>query len=698
MMQDIQYVSGVGEARAKLLNRELGIRTVGDLLNHFPFRYIDRTRIYPIREITEAAQLTYVQLRARILGVAYAGEGRKKRFTAYAQDETGRVELVWFQGIKWIEKKIEVGREYLIFGRPSFYRGELQLAHPEIETMEQALSRKAESGMQGIYPSTEKITSSFGTKGFYRLIQNAWALVGRSRLADPLPEEMRREYGLLALHEAYYNIHFPQSAELLRQAQYRLKFDELLGVQLGVQSRRTERLERQNGFLFPKVGETFNTFYNEKLPFPLTGAQKRVIKEIRQDTVSGFQMNRLLQGDVGSGKTAVAASIVYTSAKNGMQSALMAPTEVLAVQHFETFARLFENSGIRCELLTGSTKAKEKKEIKERLKNGEIDLIIGTHALIQDDVEFSRLGLVITDEQHRFGVKQRTGLCSKGDNPHVYVMSATPIPRTLALIFFGDLNVSILDELPPGRQKIDTYAVKSGKRGSMFEFIRKHLDLGYQAYIVCPLVEESELVQGVMSAEEYFKKAQPLFPNYRLDLLHGKMTPKKKDEVMMKFKNGETQLLISTVVIEVGVDVPNAVIMVIENAERFGLSQLHQLRGRVGRGKAKSHCILVTDATNDEATARMNIMCQTTDGFKIADEDLKLRGPGDFFGTRQHGLPKLRIADILTDTKILMQTQDLAQEIMASDCNFEREEHRQIGKQVMKKIYSLQVSNTANTI
>ena len=325
-------------------------------------------------------------------------------------------------------------------------------------------------------------------------------------------------------------------------------------------------------------------------------------------------------------------------------------------------------------------------------------MIIGTHALIQEDVEFERLGLVITDEQHRFGVKQRTGLCSKGDNPHVYVMSATPIPRTLALIFFGDLKVSVLDELPPGRQKIDTYAVKSGKRGSMFEFIRNHLDMGYQAYIVCPLVEESELMQGIMSAEEYFKKAQVPFNGYKLDLLHGKMTPKKKDEVMMKFKNGETQLLISTVVIEVGVDVPNAVIMVIENAERFGLSQLHQLRGRVGRGKAKSHCILVTDATGDEATARMKIMCETTDGFKIADEDLKLRGPGDFFGTRQHGLPKLRIADILTDTKILMQTQELAREIMSDKQNFNKKENQQIAKLVSKKINSLQVSNTANTI
>ena len=451
-----------------------------------------------------------------------------------------------------------------------------------------------------------------------------------------------------------------------------------------------------------KTGNIIEKDYSEEffglLPFTPTNAQKRAVKDAVFDMQSGKQMNRLLQGDVGSGKTAVAASIVYTAAKNGMQSALMAPTEVLATQHYETFVRLFSGTGIKCELLVGSTKAKDKKEIKERLKKGEIDLIIGTHALIQEDVEFERLGLVITDEQHRFGVKQRTGLCSKGDNPHVYVMSATPIPRTLALIFFGDLNVSILDELPPGRQKIDTYSVSSAKRGSMFEYIRKHLDEGYQAYIVCPLVEESEMMQGIMSAEEYYKKAQVPFNGYKIDLLHGKMTPKKKDEVMVKFKNGETQLLISTVVIEVGVDVPNAVIMVVENAERFGLSQLHQLRGRVGRGQAKSSCILVTDAKGEEAKARMRIMCETTDGFKIADEDLRLRGPGDFFGTRQHGLPKLKIADILTDTKILTQTQHLAMSIMEENRLFEREEYRQIAKLVARKIQSLQAVNAANTI
>lgn len=499
----------------------------------------------------------------------------------------------------------------------------------------------------------------------------------------------------MSLDSAIRNIHFPQSDEDLQSARDRLIFDELFILQLSLLTLKNSNITSDTENIITK---NYTDEFFSLLPFSPTGAQIRAVNEAVADMQSGKQMNRLLQGDVGSGKTAVAAAIIYNAAKNGMQSALMAPTEVLALQHFETFQKLFEGTGIICGLLTGSTKAKEKKEIKEALVNGEIDLIIGTHALIQNDVVFNKLGLVITDEQHRFGVKQRTGLCGKGENPHVYVMSATPIPRTLALILFGDLNVSVLDELPPGRQKTETYAVTTKKRGAMFDYIRKHLDAGYQAYIVCPLVEESELVQGVISAEEYYKKAQVPFAGYKLDLLHGKMSPKKKDAVMLKFKNGETQLLISTVVIEVGVDVPNAVIMVIENAERFGLSQLHQLRGRVGRGNVKSSCILVTDATGEEATARMNVMCETTDGFKIADEDLKLRGPGDFFGTRQHGLPKLRIADVMTDTKILMQTQSFAKELMATDRNFLKDEHKLIGRQVKKKIDSLQVENTANTI
>ena len=679
MMQDIQYVSGVGEARAKLLNRELGIRTVGDLLNHFPFRYIDRTRIYPIREITEAAQLTYVQLRARILGVAYAGEGRKKRFTAYAQDETGRVELVWFQGIKWIEKKIEVGREYLIFGRPSFYRGELQLAHPEIETMEQALSRKAESGMQGIYPSTEKITSSFGTKGFYRLIQNAWALVGRSRLADPLPEEMRREYGLLALHEAYYNIHFPQSAELLRQAQYRLKFDELLGVQLGVQSRRTERLERQNGFLFPKVGETFNTFYNEKLPFPLTGAQKRVIKEIRQDTVTGYQMNRLLQGDVGSGKTLVALISMLLAVDNGFQACLMAPTEILARQHFATITRMLEGIPVRVAILTGSSKTKERRTALEGIASGEVDLLIGTHALIEDKVQFQNLGFVVIDEQHRFGVEQRARLWTKNQRPpHILVMTATPIPRTLAMTLYGDLDVSVIDELPPGRRPIQTFHYTDSARLRLWGFLKKQIALGRQVYIVYPLIQESEAMdyKDLTDGYEAVSRDFPL-PQYVTEICHGKMKPQDKEASMARFKSGEAHILVATSVIEVGVDVPNATVMVIESAERFGLSQLHQLRGRVGRGGEQSYCILMSgDKLSKESRARLEAMCETTDGFRLAELDLKLRGAGDINGTMQSGMAfDLKIANPTRDVQVLTLTREAAEKVLKQDPHLDQPAH-----------------------
>ncbi len=678
---DIKYIKGVGEARATAF-RSLGVSTVGELLRFYPRAYEDWGNITPISQcvigenVCVKATVMFSPKNQRVKGGMLIAKG-----TVTDGDD---VIAVTFFNNKYIEKMLKSGEEYLFYGKITLGKfAAREMISPMFIKSAQSVEIKP------IYPQNKNITS----KVIQSAVQNA--LQNIDEIPEYLPAYILERFNLVTLDRAIRDIHFPKTDGDLQKARDRLIFDELFILQLSLLT-----LKEDNSAADTKniINKDYTKEFFSLLPFEPTNAQKRAVNEAIADMQSGKQMNRLLQGDVGSGKTAVAASIVYTASKNRMQSALMAPTEVLAVQHFETFTRLFENSGIRCELLTGSTKVKEKKEIKERLKNGEIDLIIGTHALIQDDVEFASLGLVITDEQHRFGVKQRTGLCSKGDNPHVYVMSATPIPRTLALIFFGDLNVSVLDELPPGRQKIDTYAVKSGKRGSMFEFIRKHLDMGYQAYIVCPLVEESELVQGVMSAEEYFKKAQPLFPNYRLDLLHGKMSPKKKDEVMMKFKNGETQLLVSTVVIEVGVDVPNAVIMVIENAERFGLSQLHQLRGRVGRGKAKSHCILVTDATGDEATARMNIMCETTDGFKIADEDLKLRGPGDFFGTRQHGLPKLRIADILTDTKILMQTQELAQEIMLDDSNFQREEHRQIGKQVMKKIYSLQVSNTANTI
>lgn len=678
---DIKYIKGVGEARA-LAFRSIGVSTVGELLRFYPRAYEDWSKILPISQCLIGEN---VCIKGTVMFPVKNERVRGGMLIAKATITDGDdVIAATFFNNKYIDKMLKSGEEYLFYGKITL--GKFS-AREMITPMFIKSSQSVE--IKPIYPQNKNITS----KIIQSAVQNALEKV--ETIPEYLPQEIIEEHNLVSLDTAIRNIHFPKDDEDLQRARDRLIFDELFILQLSLLSLKNENKEVKTKNILTK---DYTEEFFGILPFIPTNAQKRAVKEAIGDMQKGKQMNRLLQGDVGSGKTAVAAAIVYSSSKNGMQSALMAPTEVLATQHYETFVRLFSGTGIKCELLVGSTKAKDKKEIKERLKKGEIDLIIGTHALIQEDVEFERLGLVITDEQHRFGVKQRTGLCSKGDNPHVYVMSATPIPRTLALIFFGDLNVSILDELPPGRQKIDTYSVSSAKRGSMFEYIRKHLDEGYQAYIVCPLVEESEMMQGIMSAEEYYKKAQVPFNGYKLDLLHGKMTPKKKDEVMVKFKNGETQLLISTVVIEVGVDVPNAVIMVVENAERFGLSQLHQLRGRVGRGQAKSSCILVTDAKGEEAKARMRIMCETTDGFKIADEDLRLRGPGDFFGTRQHGLPKLKIADILTDTKILTQTQHLAMSIMEENRLFEREEYRQIAKLVARKIQSLQAVNAANTI
>ncbi len=677
---DIKNIKGVGEARATAF-RSVGVSTVGELLRFYPRAYEDWSKITPISQCIIGES---VCIKGTVMFPLKNERIRGGMLIAKATITDGDdVFAATFFNNKYIDKMLKTGEEYLFYGKMTL--GKFS-AREMISPMFIKASQKME--IRPIYSQNKNLTS----RNILSTVHNA--LENIDAIPEYLPQDIITRYNLVSLDTAIRNIHFPKNDEDLQQARDRLIFDELFILQLSLLCLKNENKEITTKNI---IKENYTEDFFSILPFNPTNAQKRAVEEAVSDMQSGKQMNRLLQGDVGSGKTAVAAAIVYTASKNGMQSALMAPTEVLATQHHETFIKLFENTGIKCELLVGSTKAKDKKEIKERLKNGEIDFVIGTHAIIQEDVEFQRLGLVITDEQHRFGVKQRTGLCSKGDNPHVYVMSATPIPRTLALIFFGDLKVSILDELPPGRQKIDTYAVRTNKRGSMFQFVRNHLDMGYQAYIVCPLVEESELIEGVISAEEYYEKAQVPFNGYKIDLLHGKMTPKKKDEVMMKFKSGETQLLISTVVIEVGVDVPNAVIMIIENAERFGLSQLHQLRGRVGRGQAKSHCILVTDATGDEAKARMKIMCDTTDGFKIADEDLKLRGPGDFFGTRQHGLPKLRIADIMTDTKILMQTQELAREIMEQNC-LSKPEYKQIEKLVSKKINNLQVSNTANTI
>ena len=687
---DIKYIPGVGEARAKLLDKELGIRTLGDMLSHYPFRYIDRTKIYRISEISEGDS-PLLQFRGRISGVNYIGEGRKRRFTAEISDGTGRAELIWFQGIKWIEKRIEVGREYLVFGRPSFYKGELSMIHPEIETIEKAFSRKAESGLQGIYSSTERLSSLLGTKGLYTIICNLWPLV-KEHIRETLPDSMRTQYGLIPLREAYYNIHFPQSPELLRQAQYRLKFDELLGIQLNIQARRSARLSKNNGFLFPKVGDVFNTFYTEKLPFPLTGAQKRVIKEIRQDTISGYQMNRLLQGDVGSGKTLVALISMLLAVDNGYQACMMAPTEILARQHYATFTRMLAGMNVRVAILTGASKTKERREALAGIADGSIHLLIGTHALIEDKVQFANLGFVVIDEQHRFGVEQRARLWTKNEQPpHILVMTATPIPRTLAMTLYGDLDVSVIDELPPGRQPIRTVHYTDAARLRLFGFMRQQIKMGRQIYVVYPLIRESETMdyKDLEDGYEAISRDFPL-PEYVTTVCHGRMKPEDKEESMRQFKSGEANIMVATSVIEVGVDVPNATVMVIESAERFGLSQLHQLRGRVGRGAEQSYCILMSgEKLSKEARQRLQAMCETNDGFRLAELDLKLRGAGDINGTQQSGMAfDLKIANPTLDVQILTVSRVAAAEALAADPTLTQAAHaglRELRQRYAKK-------------
>ena len=666
----IKFVPGVGEARARLLQRELGIATMRDMLYHFPFRYIDRTRIYKLSEIDENTSAAYVRFRAKVTGKSFTGEGRKRRFSIYVSDGTGSAELIWFQGIKWVEKRFEVGREYMVFGRPTFFRGELSMVHPEAELVEKALARREESGLQGIYPMTEALTSAVGAKGIYNIICSLWGIV-RESIVDYMPDALRRKYGLVPLSEALYNIHFPQSPERLRQAQYRLKFDELFGVQLNIQSRRSVRVGNRDGFVFNRVGDKFNTFYTTKLPFPLTGAQKRVVREIRQDTVSGCQMNRLLQGDVGSGKTVVALLSMLLAVDNGFQACMMAPTEILARQHFATIERMTEGVGVRVRILTGTTRTKERNEILADLAAGEIDILIGTHALIEDRVQFANLGFVVIDEQHRFGVEQRARLWTKNArSPHILVMTATPIPRTLAMTLYGDLDVSVIDELPPGRRPIKTVHYYDSARLRLFGFMREQIRLGRQVYVVYPLIRESEKMdyKNLQEGFEAIVRDFPL-PDFRVSVCHGKMKPADKEESMRQFKCGEADILVATSVIEVGVDVPNATVMVIESAERFGLSQLHQLRGRVGRGGEQSYCILMSsEKLSKESRKRLEAMCETNDGFRLAELDLKLRGAGDINGTLQSGVAfDLKIANPTLDNQILQLTQSAAIELLAAD-------------------------------
>lgn len=674
---DIKYLPGVGERRAALLASELNVRTFGDLLYYFPFRYIDRTRLFRIGEIGGEVP-AYIQIRARITGMAYEGEERKRRLRVFASDGTGTADLVWFSGTKWIEKRLEVGREYIIFGRPNLYHGELSFVHPEIDLVEKLINRPS-GGLQGVYSSTEKLNNAqLGTKGIYNLVCTLWQQVA-DHIPETLPESFVAAYDLLPRREALYNIHFPQSPDLLKRAEYRLKFEELLGIQLAILSRRATRTTAADGFYFPRVGEYFNTFYREKLPFELTGAQKRVIREIRADTVTGHQMNRLLQGDVGSGKTLVALMAMLLAADNGFQSCLMVPTEILARQHYASIERMIDGLGIRAAVLTGSTRKRERDEILEALARGEIHMLIGTHALLEERVQFDNLGLVVIDEQHRFGVEQRARMWTKNSRPpHILVMTATPIPRTLAMTLYGDLDVSVIDELPPGRKPIVTRHLYDSQRMKLFGFLRREIARGRQVYVVYPLIKESEKMdyKDLYDGFETLSREFPL-PEYRLSVVHGKLPPEEKNEGMRAFKEGETQIMVATSVIEVGVDVPNATVMVIESAERFGLSQLHQLRGRVGRGGEQSYCILMSgDKLSREARARLDAMVETTDGFRLSELDLKLRGAGDINGTQQSGMAfDLKIASLARDGAIVEYARRTAEALLEQDPTLARPEH-----------------------
>lgn len=666
---NIKFLAGVGERRAALMDKELGIRTYGDLLYYFPFRYVDRTKVYRIADVGGDAP-AYIQIRARVTGMAYEGEGRKRRLRVFTSDGTGNADLVWFQGAGWIEKRIEQGREYLIFGRPTLFRNELSFVHPEIDLVEKLINRPS-GGLQGVYGTTEKLTGlQLGSKGIYNLIVGMWEQV-QGYITETLPPQMIARHNLIPLKEALYNIHFPKSQEHLKLAEHRLKFDELLGIQLSILSRRATRTTANDGFYFPRVGDFFNGFYNGKLPFELTGAQKRVVKEIRGDTVTGHQMNRLLQGDVGSGKTLVALMAMLLAADNGFQSCLMVPTEILARQHYASVGRLVEGLGVNVAVLTGATKKRERDAILERLAAGEIHILIGTHALLEDRVQFDNLGLVVIDEQHRFGVEQRARMWTKNCRPpHVLVMTATPIPRTLAMTLYGDLDVSVIDEMPPGRKPIQTKHIYDSQRMRLFGFMRGQIAKGRQVYVVYPLIKESEKMdyKDLYDGFETISHEFPL-PEYKLSVVHGKMKSDDKNEGMRAFKEGETQIMVATSVIEVGVDVPNATVMIIESAERFGLSQLHQLRGRVGRGDEQSYCVLVSgNKLSREARARLDAMVETTDGFRLSELDLKLRGAGDITGTQQSGTAfELKLASLSKDAKLIEFVRSVALEVLDVD-------------------------------
>lgn len=664
--QDIKFIPGVGPGRATLLENELNIRTLEDLITYYPFKYVDRTKIYTIKDIKDVS--SHIQIKGHITGFKTVGEGAKTRLVAYFTDGKDIVDLIWFKKIKFVTKTLVKNREYIMFGKPSKFHDSYNFVHPELEDVDRKDMLKS-GYLQAQYQTTDKMKkANLNSNAIHKIQFNAIQKAVEG-VQETTPAWLRKKVGLVHLKEALTNIHFPTNEEALNQAQIRLKFEELFYIQLKLIHLRQDRQNKFNGHKIKGVGDIFNTFFHNNIPFELTGAQKRVLKEIFESMKSGKQMNRLLQGDVGSGKTMVALMAALMVVDNGYQGAIMAPTEILASQHLDSIVEMLHDIDIDVKLLTGSTKKKDREVIHRELEDGTLDIIIGTHAILEDKVKFKNLGLVVIDEQHRFGVMQRSKLWKKNYiPPHILVMTATPIPRTLAMTLYGDLDISVIDELPPGRKPIETRHYFYSKRNKVNSFIRAEIKKGRQAYIVYPLIEESDTLD-YQSLYDGYKQMKEDFPNVNISMVHGKMKPQEKEEEMQRFKNHETDIMVATTVIEVGVNVPNASIMVIESSERFGLSQLHQLRGRVGRGAEQSYCILLSSTKLSETgRERIDTMVRTNDGFEIAESDLKLRGPGDLDGTQQSGVAMtLKIANISKDSQILSYSRDLAQKILDSD-------------------------------
>ncbi len=678
----IEFLKGVGPKRAELLRKELGINSYYDLLTYYPFRYVDRSRFTKISEVNSDA--AYLQIRGRVANIQLLGKGAGMRFLVTLKDESGTMDLLWFQGISWVKDKFSVGAEFIAFGKPSLFNGRFNMAHPEVEAASEYLAQPADP-LHPLYNTTEKIKQKGINSRVMSKLAKSLILQIKGLIPETLPEELIQEYHLIPREQALLNIHYPSDLDILGKAEARLKFEELFYLQLRLLRYKVTRTQKVKGLVFGHIGELFNSFYRDYLPFELTAAQKKVIREIRSDLGSGRQMNRLLQGDVGSGKTLVALMCMLIALDNNYQACLMAPTEILANQHYKTISKFLEGMDVKVDLLTGSTKTAQRREMHKLLQSGELHILIGTHALIEDAVQFNRLGLVVIDEQHRFGVEQRAKLWSKSETPpHILVMTATPIPRTLAMTVYGDLDYSVIDELPPGRKPIKTYHFYENGHEKVYNFIRQQIQLGRQIYVVYPLIEESETLD-LKNLQAGFEILETIFPapTYKLSMVHGRMKADEKDREMQRFVRGETNIMVATTVIEVGVDVPNASVMVIENAERFGLSQLHQLRGRVGRGADQSHCILMSGfKLSSDAKIRIETMVKTNDGFEISDVDLKLRGPGDLEGTQQSGVMDMKIADIIRDEAVLKITRTHAQRILEEDQGLQLAKNRRLADQL----------------